>query len=62
MTDTDPVDAHRALQKAARELAFYADHGYESVYLEAIDNLEKKLKIVRALGKRQNRSQSDRSL
>ena len=45
----DPVDAHRALQKAARELAFYADHGYEAEYRAAIDRLEEKLQAVRSL-------------
>lgn len=45
----DPIDAHRALQKACRELAHYADHGRTSEYFDAIDNVEKKLKAVRRL-------------
>jgi hypothetical protein len=49
MSDSDPVDVHRALQKAARELAHAADCGTEAGYLEAIDNLEEKLRAVRAL-------------
>jgi hypothetical protein len=43
LTVDDPIDAHRALQKAARELAFYADHGYEAEYRDTIDRLEAKL-------------------
>jgi hypothetical protein len=46
---SDPIDVHRALQKAARELAHYADHGSSSEYFDAIDNLEKKLRAVRRL-------------
>jgi enolase len=49
MSNNDPIDVHRALQKAARELAHNADHGTEAGYLEAIDNLEEKLQAVRAL-------------
>lgn len=49
MSESDPVDVHRALQKAARELAHFADHGTEAEYLTAIDNLEKKLRAVRRL-------------
>jgi hypothetical protein len=49
MSDTDPVDVHRALQKAARELAHAADHGSEAQYLNAIDRLEEKLQAVRSL-------------
>jgi hypothetical protein len=46
---SDPVDVHRALQKAARELAHFADHGPNAQYLDAIDNLEIKLRAVRNL-------------
>lgn len=49
MSDNDPIDVHRALQKAARELAHFADHGSESQYFAAIDNLEAKLQAVRRL-------------
>jgi hypothetical protein len=49
MSDDDPVDVHRALQKAARELAHYADNGSTAQYLDAIDNLEGKLQAVRQL-------------
>lgn len=49
MSDSDPIDAHRALQKAARELAHFADHGTAAQYLEAIDRLEIKLGMVRAI-------------
>lgn len=49
MSDSDPIDVHRALQKAARELAHYADHGRTSEYLDAIDRLEAKLQAVRRL-------------
>jgi hypothetical protein len=37
----DPVDVHGALQKAARELLYYADHGYSSEYFHAIDRLRR---------------------
>jgi hypothetical protein len=53
MSSSDPVDAHRALQKAARELAHYADHGTSAEYLDAIDTLERKLRAVRRLGRRE---------
>jgi hypothetical protein len=49
VSDNDPIDVHRALQKAARELAHYADHGRTSDYLDAIDCLEAKLQAVRRL-------------
>jgi hypothetical protein len=49
MSKNDPIDVHQALQKAARELAFYADNGYEAEYRDAIDNLEDKLQDVRRL-------------
>jgi hypothetical protein len=49
MNRGDPIDVHRALQKAARELAHYADHGRTSEYLDAIDRLESKLQAVRRL-------------
>lgn len=49
MSDSDPIDAHRALQKAARELAHFADHGPADQYLDAIDRLEAKLGAVRVL-------------
>lgn len=45
----DPVDVHRALQKAARELAFYADHGHWTEYYESIDRLEVRLQAVRKM-------------
>lgn len=45
----DPVDAHRALQKAARELAFNADHGNWAQYCESIDRLEIRLQAVRKM-------------
>jgi hypothetical protein len=46
---SDPIDVHRALQKAARELAHYADYGSADDYLDAINNLETKLQDVRNL-------------
>lgn len=46
---TDPVDAHRALQKAARELAHHADNGTSANYFASIDRLEEKLRDVRSL-------------
>lgn len=49
MNATDPIDAHRSLQKAARELAHNVTHGSEAQYLNAIDNLEEKLQDVRRL-------------
>lgn len=49
MSDSDPIDAHRALQKAARELAHFADHGPDDQYFEAIERLETRLQVVRAL-------------
>jgi hypothetical protein len=49
MSISDPVDVHRALQKAAREFAHHADHGSYPEYLAAIDNLEEKLQAVRSL-------------
>jgi hypothetical protein len=49
MSNSDPVDVHRALQKAARELAHATDHGSYPEYRAAIDNLEEKLRAVRSL-------------
>jgi hypothetical protein len=49
MSEKDPVDVHRALQKAAREFAHCADHGTTAQYFDAIDRLEAKLQAVRAL-------------
>lgn len=49
MSDTDPIDAHRDLTKAARELAHAWDYGSPTEYDEAIDRLETALKVVRRL-------------
>jgi hypothetical protein len=49
MSDADPIDAHRALWRAARELTFNADNGDAVEYFAAIDRLEDKLRAVRSL-------------
>lgn len=49
MSETDPIDAHRDLTKAARELAHAWDHSEPDVYYAAIDQLEAKLRVVRRL-------------
>lgn len=49
MSDTDPIDAHRDLAKAARELAHAWDCAPPEQYFAAIDNLEAKLQAVRNL-------------
>lgn len=56
MSDNDPVDLHRALQKAARELAHFADYGPETAYRDAIDRLEEKLQAVRCYKREHNPS------
>lgn len=50
---SDPIDAHIALAKAARELAHAWDDAPPEQYFAAITNLERKLKTVRRVERKQ---------